>query len=102
LGALTGFHFRAPEILKNWKSEIRPRGGLLEIGPERRRFRRHGGRDAEGETAREIENLAAWGGESGRGPRASRKFRVRRGEGGRISGIQFSKNTDPQKASVSG
>jgi hypothetical protein len=45
---------------------------VLEIGPEWRRFRRHGSREAEGETARETENLAIWGGESDRAgvPRA--------------------------------
>ena len=32
------------------------------------RFRVAWGRDAEAETARETENLAVWGGESGRGP----------------------------------
>jgi hypothetical protein len=42
LSALAEFHLRTPEILKNWKSEIPPRDDLLEIGPEWRRFRRHG------------------------------------------------------------
>ena len=65
---LTGFHFRAPGKLRNWISEITPRGDVLEIRPECRRSRRDGCRDAEGETARETENLGAWGGESGRGP----------------------------------
>jgi hypothetical protein len=41
---------------------------VLEIGSECRGSRRHGGWDAGGETARETENPAAWGGESGRGP----------------------------------
>ena len=31
--ALQEFHLRAPEILKNWKSEIPPRDDVLEIGP---------------------------------------------------------------------
>jgi hypothetical protein len=57
-----------PEILKNWKSGIPPRSDVLEIGPEWRRLRRSRGLDAEAETARETENLVAWGGEPGRGP----------------------------------
>ena len=51
--------------LKPWDPA---RDALLEIGPEWRRLRRHGSWDAEAETARETENLGAWGGESGRGP----------------------------------
>jgi hypothetical protein len=59
---------------------------VLEIGSEWRRLRRPGGRDAEAETARETENLAVWGGESGRGPaRVGENPGCRRGEGGRIS-----------------
>jgi hypothetical protein len=63
--AFTAFHFRAP---KNWHSEIlgfRPASDVLEIGPEWRRLRRDGGRDAGGETGPEAANPAAWGGESG-------------------------------------
>ena len=47
---------------KNWKSEnlgFRPASDLLEIGPEWRRLRRHGGWDAEAVAARETENLVA-------------------------------------------
>jgi hypothetical protein len=79
-----------PENPKNWESEISPRDAVLEIGPERRRFRRDGGREAGGETTRETENLAAWGGESGRGPA--------RGEGdSRASGGQDFRFSDFQR-----
>jgi hypothetical protein len=79
-----------PENPKNWESEISPRDAVLEIGPERRRFRRDGGREAGGETTRETENLAAWGGESGRGPACGEgDSRASGGRGGRISEFQF-------------
>jgi hypothetical protein len=78
---LTGFRFRAPEIPKNWNSEIPPRDDVLEIGPEWPRLRRHGGRDAGRETTRESANLAAWGGDSGRGPARGEGDRGRRGGG---------------------
>jgi hypothetical protein len=84
----TEFHLRAPEILKNWKSGFPPRDAVLEIGPEWRRFYRHGNRDAEAETARETENLVAWGGESGRSP-ARGEGDSRASGGGRISGFQI-------------
>ena len=47
---------------------------MLEIGPEWGGLRQDGGWDAGGEAARETENLAAWGGESGRGRRAAREI----------------------------
>jgi hypothetical protein len=47
---------------------------VLEIGPEWRRLRRDGVGDAGGETARETENLASWGGASGRGRCAAREI----------------------------
>ena len=65
-----------------------PATDALEIGPERRRLRRDGGWDAGGETARETENLAAWGCESGRGRRAAGEGRGV-GDGGRIPDFQF-------------
>ncbi len=88
----------------HWISLLRPRNSgnlkpwdpardaLLEIGPERRRFRRHGNRDAEAETPRETENLAAWNGDSGRGPARGRS-RVLEG-----AGRQNFKNSVFQKA----
>jgi hypothetical protein len=54
---------------------FRPASDVLEIGPECRRLRRDGGWDAGGETARETENLATWGGESGRGRRTAKEIR---------------------------
>ena len=56
--------------------------------------------DAEAETARETENLAAWGGESGRGQaRGEADPGCRRGRGGRISGFQiFRKRTFERRA----
>ena len=71
--AFTAFHFRAP---KNWHSEIlgfRPASDVLEIGPEWRRLRRDGGRDAGAETGPEAANPAAWGGEPGGVQRARRE-----------------------------
>ena len=64
---------------------------MLEIGPEWRRFCGPRGRDAEVEAGPELANLAAWGGESGRGPaRASREIPgAGGGRGGRISEVQF-------------
>ncbi len=44
-----------------------PASDVLEIGPESAVRDQHGGWDAGGETARETENLATWGCESGRG-----------------------------------
>ena len=94
------FHLRGPENPKNWKSEIRPRGDVLEIGPEWRRLGRPRGRDAEAETARETENLGAWGGESSRGPaRVEGGPGSRRGRGGGISAIQFFKKADTEESS---
>ena len=96
------FTFAPPKtgILKFWDSAPRAtcsrsaRSGAVCVGmgvrmPEpkraqRRRIRRPGAASRAGSSAR-VE-----------------KIRVRRGEGGRISGIQFSKKADPQKASVSG
>ena len=65
--ALTEFHFRDPETPKSENPGFRPASDVLEIGPEWRRLRRDGGWVAEAVAARETENLAVWGGESGRG-----------------------------------
>ena len=73
---LTGFRFRAPENPKIWKPGIPPRDDVLEIGPEWRRFRRDGCRDAGGETGPEVGKLAGWGGESGGGPAGGVGIRV--------------------------
>ena len=48
-----------------------------------------GGSDVDGETSPEAVNLAAWGGESGRGAVRGERSRVQEGWGGRISEIQF-------------
>jgi hypothetical protein len=64
----------APQNLKNWNSARERRApdwpGVPAFAPA-------GGWVAGGETARETENLATWGGESGRGRRA----------GGEIPGV---------------
>jgi len=109
IGSFSGsFTFAPPE-----NQGFRPASEVLEIGPEWRRFRRPRDRDAEAETARETENLGAWGGESGRGPaRASREIqRAGGGRRGRISEVQFfgertlrklpqAAKTDPQETLV--
>jgi hypothetical protein len=59
---------------KTGNLKFRPTSDVLESGPECRRLRPDGGWDAGGETARETENLATWGGESGRGRRAAREI----------------------------
>ena len=98
-----GVSLSPPEILKNWKSEIPPRDDVLEIGPEWRRFRRRGAGDAGTETARETENLGAWGGESGRVPaRVEGDPGRRRGRGGRISGFQIFRERTFERRAVNG
>jgi hypothetical protein len=53
--------------------------------------------DAEAETARETENLVAWGGDSGRGPaRGEGDRRCRRARGGGISEIWFFRKRRPE------
>ena len=61
------------------------RAAGLESGPEWRRLGRHGGWDGGSEIAPEAVNLAAWGGDSGRGPALGEGDPGRRGWSGRIS-----------------
>jgi hypothetical protein len=84
------FHLRVPKILKNWKSEIRPAATCSRFARSGPVCAGQGGREAGGETTRETENLAAWGGDSGRGPaRGEGDSRASGGRGGRISGFQI-------------
>ena len=55
---------------------------VLESGPEWRDFRPAWGLGAGGETGPEAVNVAAWGGESGRGPARGGRSRVPKGVGG--------------------
>ena len=79
------------------RPEIPPRVDLLEIGPEWRRSRRPRDRDAEAETARETENLGAWGGESGRGPARVGENPGCRGGGG---AAEFQKSSFSKKRTL--
>ena len=87
LSALAEFHLRAPEIPKNWNSEIPPRGDVLEIRPEWRRLRRHGIGMPE---AKRLEKLRIW----------PPGVASRRGRGGRNSEIQFFKKADAGESSL--
>ena len=76
-----GCTFGPPKTRETENLRFGPATDLLEIRPEGRVSRRPRGRDAEAETARETENLVAWGGESGRdganggeGPAEFQKF----------------------------
>ena len=87
-----------PQILKNWKHENSPRDRSARDWAGAARFARAGGWDAVGETARETENMATWGCESGRD-------RVRggadRGSGGGVAEFQIFRISALQAASDS-
>ena len=70
---------------------------MLEIGPERRRLSRPRELDAEGEMGPEAVILAAWGGESGRGP--ARVEGGRRGTGGG-GAAEFQKSSFSKKRTL--
>jgi hypothetical protein len=96
------FHLRAPEILKNWNSEIPPRERRDRDWAGVPAFATGWGRDAGGETARETENMAAWGCESGRGRRAAREIPGDGGVGRQNFRFSVFQRVGTQKFSVSG
>jgi len=66
-------HLLYPPGTANTKFREARKFPVLEIGPEWRGLRRHGGGEAGSETGREAADLETWGGQSGCGRHSARE-----------------------------